>query len=82
MRHAIGLSRIAALAVGLGLSLACSVYAEDVAVSEKSFSCIRDGTKIRNTYIKHADPAKLKEAVRIFKDRVPTGSTPSARSCS
>ena len=79
MRHVITcVSRISALvgtrsvlAVGLGLSMACSVYAEDVTVSEKSFSCLRDGTKIRNTYIKNADPEKLKEAVRIFQNRVP-----------
>ncbi|HZC80787.1 MAG TPA: cytochrome P460 family protein [Nitrospiraceae bacterium] len=57
-------------------SSACSVYAQDVTVSEKSFSCIRDGTKIRNTYIKNADPAKLKEAVRIFKNSVPDREYP------
>lgn len=64
------------LVVGLGLSMACSAYAEDVTVSEKSFSCISEGTKIRNTYIKHADPEKLKEAVRIFKNSVPDKEYP------
>src|SRR5437773_12311112 len=59
------------LAVGLGLSMACSAYAQDVTVSENSFGCIRDATKIRNTYIKNADPEKPKEAVRIFKNSVP-----------
>jgi cytochrome P460 len=84
MRHVIPcVSRISALvgtrsvlAVGLGLSMACSVYAQDVTVSEKSFGCIRDGTKIRNTYIKNADPEKLKEAVRIFKNSVPDREYP------
>src|SRR3989442_13224581 len=84
MRHVMtGVSRISALvgtrsvlAVGLGLSMACSVYAQDVTVSEKSFGCIRDGTKIRNTYIKHADPEKLKEAMRIFKNSVPDREYP------
>src|SRR6267143_7260861 len=56
--------------------MACSVYAQDVTVSEKSFGCIRDGTKIRNTYIKNADPEKLKEAVRIFKNSVPDREYP------
>ena len=84
MHHVMtGVSRIFALvgtrsvlAVGLGLSMACSVYAQDVTVSEKSFGCIRDGTKIRNTYIKNADPEKLKEAVRIFKNSVPDREYP------
>lgn len=71
MRHV-----MAGLAVWLGLSLACSAYAQDVAVSEQSFGCISDGTKVRNTYIKHADPAKLKEAVRILRDRVPDREYP------
>jgi len=84
MHHVMtGVSRIFALvgtrsvlAVGLGLSMACSVYAQDVTVSEKSFGCIRDGTKIRNTYIKNGDPEKLKEAVRIFKNSVPDREYP------
>src|SRR5438445_13702311 len=53
-----------------------SVYAQDVTVSEKSFTCIRDGHKIRNTYIRNADPEKLKEAVRIFKNSVPEKEYP------
>src|SRR5439155_14658419 len=44
--------------------------------SEKSFTCIRDGHKIRNTYIRNADPEKLKEAVRIFKNSVPDKEYP------
>jgi hypothetical protein len=64
------------VAVGLGLVMAWGAYAEDVTVSEKSFSCISEGTKIRNTYIKNADPDKLKEAVRIFKNSVPDKEYP------
>ena len=58
------------VAFTLGLAMASSLYAETVTVSESSFSCITDWTKVRNTYIKHADPEKLKEAVRIFKNSV------------
>jgi hypothetical protein len=65
-----------AFMMGLGLCMAGSVYAEDIVVTEKSFSCIRDWPKIRNTHIKHADPAKLKEAMRIFKDSVPDKEYP------
>ena len=65
------------LVVGLGLVMTCSAYAEDVTVSEKSFSCISEGTKIRNTYIKNADSEKLKEAVRIFKNSVPDKEYPA-----
>src|SRR5437879_11406556 len=43
---------------------------EDITVTDKSFGCIRDGTKVRNTYIRNADPQRLAEAVRILRDRV------------
>jgi hypothetical protein len=56
--------------------MTCSAYAADVSVSEVSFTCIRDGHKIRNTYIRHSDPEKLKEAVRIFRDSVPDKEYP------
>jgi hypothetical protein len=64
------------LAVALGLSMASSLYAADVTVSEGSFSCIRNWTKVRNTYITHANPEKLKEAVRIFQNSVPDKEYP------
>lgn len=57
----------------------CSVYAQgvqDVTVDEKSLGCFLDGTRIRNTYIRNADPEKLKEATRIFKDSVPDTDYP------
>ncbi len=63
-------------ALTLFLSMVWSVYAQDVTVSENSFTCIRDGHKIRNTYIRNADPEKLKEAVRIFKNSVPDKEYP------
>jgi hypothetical protein len=49
-----------------------SVQAADtgVAVTEKMFGCMHEGTKIRKTYIRHADSAKLKEAVRIYEKKV------------
>jgi hypothetical protein len=43
---------------------------EDITVTDKSFGCIRDGTKVRNTYIRNADPQRLAEAVRILRDSV------------
>lgn len=64
------------VAIALGLSMASSLYAADITVSETSFGCIRDWTKVRNTYIKHENPQKLKEAVRIFKDSVPDREYP------
>ena len=64
------------VALVLGLSMTPSLYAAEITVSENSFSCIRDWTKVRNTYIKHADPEKLKEAVRIFKNSVPDKEYP------
>lgn len=64
------------VAVALGLTMTSSLYAADITVSESSFGCIRNWTKVRNTYIKHDDPEKLKEAVRIFKDSVPNKEYP------
>ena len=64
------------VAIVLGLSMSSSLYAADITVSEGSFSCIKDWTKVRNTYIKHGNPEKLKEAVRIFKDSVPDKEYP------
>ena len=63
-------------ALALFLSMVCSVYAEDITVSEKAFTCIRDGHHIRNTFIRHSDPAKLKEAIQIFQDSVPDKEYP------
>jgi hypothetical protein len=64
------------LAVALGLSMTSSVYAPNVTVSEDSFGCIHNWTKVRNTYITHANPEKLKEAVRIFENSVPDKEYP------
>lgn len=64
------------VAIALGLAMTSGLYAADITVSENSFSCIRNWTKVRNTYIKHEDPEKLKEAVRILKDSVPDKEYP------
>ena len=61
--------------VALATAMLCVVPAlvqaqEDITVTDKSFGCIRDGTKVRNTYIRNADPQRLAEAVRILRDRI------------
>ena len=50
--------------------------AQDVAVSEQTFGCILDWAKVRNTRIKHSDPEKLKEAMRILGDSIPNTDYP------
>ena len=45
--------------------------ADDVVVTAKTFGCVLDMTKVRNTRIQNPDPDKLKEAIRIFRDSVP-----------
>ena len=67
---------------GLSLFMAYGVPAQDIAISEQTFGCILDWPKVRNTHMTHADPEKLKEAIRIFRDSVPTSSIPLAPSCS
>lgn len=49
----------------LGLVLGAQANA-----AEPSFDCMRQGVKIRNTYIRNADPAKQAAAVKIFQDGV------------
>ena len=53
-----------------------SASAQDSTVSEQTFGCILDWPKVRNTRFKHADPGKLKEAMRIFRDSVPDKEYP------
>jgi hypothetical protein len=61
---------------GLGLSMSSSVSAADMAVSENTFGCILDWPQVRNTRLKHSDPGKLNEAVRIFRDSIPNSEYP------
>jgi hypothetical protein len=69
-RLAISALKQSAVLTGVSLCIVCGVLADDIAVSEQSFSCINDWPKIRNTHIYNADPEKLKEAIRIFRDSV------------
>jgi len=64
------------LAAGLGFSMLSSAWAQDITVSEHTFGCILDWPKVRNTRFKHADPEKLKEAMRILRDSVPDKEYP------
>ena len=65
-----------ALVAGLGLCMMCGVLADDITVTEQTFGCILDWPKVRGTYIKNADPEKLQEAMRIFRDNVPDTEYP------
>jgi hypothetical protein len=63
----------------LFVSLSATLSADDLVITEKSFGCLLDLPKVRNTRIQNSDPEKLKEAIRIFKDSVagkeyPTGT--------
>ncbi len=55
---------------GNGQGVRDTTGAQDIVVTDKSFGCLRDGTKVRNTYIRNADPKRLAEAVRILRDRI------------
>jgi hypothetical protein len=59
------------------LYLAVTVSADDLAITEKSFGCLVDLPKVRNTRIQNPDPQKLKEAIRIFRDSVPDKEYPT-----
>jgi hypothetical protein len=60
----------------LCLYLAVTLSADDVAI-EKSFGCLLDLPKVRNTRIQNPDPEKLREAIRIFKEGVPDKEYPT-----
>ena len=64
------------LAAGLGMFMLSGVSAQDITVTEQTFGCILDWPKVRNTYFKHSDQKKLKEAMRIFRDSVPDKEYP------
>ena len=57
------------------LYLAVTVSADDLVITEKSFGCVLNLPKVRNTRIQNPDPDKLKEATRIFS---PDFSSPVA----
>jgi hypothetical protein len=57
-------------AVAAGLTF-CEALAQDIGVSDRTFGCILDWPKVRNTHLRNSDPDKLKEVIRIFRDSVP-----------
>src|ERR1700721_1389121 len=57
--------------------LAATLSADDLAITEKSFGCLVDLPKVRNTRIQNPDPEKLRKAIRIFKDSVPDKEYPT-----
>src|ERR1700678_1722576 len=61
----------------LCLYVSVTLFADDLAITEKSFGCILDLPKVRNTRIQNPDPEKLKEAIQIFKDSVPDKEYPT-----
>jgi hypothetical protein len=60
----------------VGVPMLASASAQETTFSEKSFGCILDWPKVRNTRFKHADPEKLKEAMRIFRESEPDKEYP------
>jgi hypothetical protein len=56
---------------------AVNLTADDLVITEKSFGCVLDLPKVRNTRIQNPDPEKLKEAIRIFRDSVPDKQYPT-----
>lgn len=59
------------------LGLSVSLSADDFVITTKSFGCVLNLPKVRNTRIQNPDPEKLKEAVRILRDSVPDKQYPT-----
>jgi hypothetical protein len=64
------------IAIALLFFIASRVAAEDITVTEKNFGCILGLPKVRNTFVQHSDPEKLKEAMHILRDSVPDKEYP------
>ncbi|HEV2750520.1 MAG TPA: hypothetical protein VGV12_08355, partial [Gemmatimonadales bacterium] len=81
-KHWIRLARVTGrasmLLVGLSpIAFPRSAMAQqDVTVTDSSFGCIRNGAKVRNTYIRNADSVRLRQAIRILRDSVPDQEYP------
>ena len=60
-----------ALSAGLLLLAVAAGVQAHAAPADPTFDCMREGVKIRNTYIRNADPVKLKKAVEIFDKATP-----------
>jgi hypothetical protein len=60
----------------LCLYLAVNLSADDLVITVKSFGCVLDLPKVRNTRIQNPDPERLREAIRIFRDSVPNKEYP------
>src|ERR1700722_2442926 len=53
-----------------------TLSADDLVITEKSFGCVLDLPKVRNTRNQNPEPQKLQEAIRIFRDSVPDTQYP------
>lgn len=68
---------LAASFVALPIQAEISAQANnEIEATSEMFGCIYDFPKVRNTFLFHSDPEKLKEAIRIFTDRVPDNEYP------
>ncbi len=59
---------VGALVVCLVVALSAG-YLASAQAADPTFACLTASTKVRHTYVNHPDPAKLKEAVRIFESQ-------------
>jgi hypothetical protein len=75
-RHFVCGFKRSVLLAGLGFCIVCGAAADDITVTEQTFDCILDWPAVRNTRIKHSDPEKLKEVLRIFGDSIPDSEYP------
>lgn len=64
------LNRLKATALALVLALGGGYIASAQPAAEPVFACLANSTRVRHTFFSHPDPAKLKEAVRIFEQNV------------
>jgi hypothetical protein len=66
--------RFVAFTCAVAVASSVALIAQDT--PDALMGCITNGTKVRHTYIQHADPARLKRALQLFETKAAAADYP------